>query len=602
MDVRFRDVLAFAWAQWRQRPGRLALASGLMLGATLTEIFTPLAIGRLIDALAASAPEPAAAVRALALLVALNILFQVQHKAGDYVWAGLAMDILRALSAQAFARVQRNSSDWHADTFAGTTVRNITRGTWAFDTFGDALYYQLVPSMAVTLGAVLLMLLHWPLMGLLFLLGALAYTVVSVRLALGYVAPRRRLAADSDSRLGGALADAITCNAVVKSTGAEAREEARLSGVLDPWQRLMLRAWYASIHTAVAQNVMLIGLQAALVGAAVWLWSMGRASPGEVTYVLTSYLMVGRWLRDVGQQLRNAQQAANDMERLVEYHRSSPTIVDRPDAAPLRVAAGTIRFEAVRFHYRGHERPLFDDLDVTIASGERVALVGRSGSGKTTLTKLLQRLHEVDGGRVLIDGQDIARVTLESLRQAIALVPQEPVLFHRSLAENIAYARPGAGLDAIRRAARQAHADGFIERLPQGYETLVGERGVKLSGGERQRVAIARAILADRPILVLDEATSSLDSEAEGLIQEALERLMAGRTTIVIAHRLSTVRSVDRILLFDHGRIVEEGSHAALLQRPHGLYRRLYRMQAAGLAAGSEPPLTAAQRPTAVQG
>jgi ATP-binding cassette subfamily B protein len=238
----------------------------------------------------------------------------------------------------------------------------------------------------------------------------------------------------------------------------------------------------------------------------------------------------------------------------------------------------------VRFHYRGHDRPLFAGLDVAIAPGERVALVGRSGSGKTTFTKLLQRLHEIQGGRILIDGQDIARATLASLREAIALVPQEPVLFHRSLAENIAYARPQASQAEIERAAALAHADRFIDRLPQGYATLVGERGVKLSGGERQRVAIARAILADRPILVLDEATSSLDSEAERLIQDALEHLMAGRTTIVIAHRLSTVRAADRILVFEQGRIVEQGSHAALLARADGAYRRLWRMQAAGLA------------------
>ena len=252
---------------------------------------------------------------------------------------------------------------------------------------------------------------------------------------------------------------------------------------------------------------------------------------------------------------------------------------------PLEVGGGAIRFEWVRFHYGNHAAPLFDDLSVTIAAGERVALVGHSGSGKTTFVKLLQRLHEIQAGRILIDGQDIARASLASLREAIALVPQEPVLFHRSLAENIAYARPDASQGEIARAARLAHADGFIERLPLGYATLVGERGVKLSGGERQRVAIARAILADRPILVLDEATSSLDSEAEQLIQDALEHLMAGRTTLVIAHRLSTVRKVDRILVFERGRIVEQGPHRALLARPDGRYRGLYLMQAAGMEA-----------------
>ena len=583
MDVRFRDVLAFACGQWRQRRLLVAVAAALMFGATMAEIFTPVAIGRLVDALGGARPDPGAALWAFAGVMVLGLLFQVLQKAGDYVWVGVEVGIMRNIGADAFARVQRYSSDWHADTFAGSTVRNITRGIWAFDMLGDALFYHLGPSVAVTVGAVALMIWHWPLMGLVFLAGALLYTAVSVRLSLGYVAPIRRVAVESDSRVGGALADALTCNAVVKSTAAEAREDARLGGILDGWQRNMRCAWYASIHTGVAQNAILLLLQGVLVGGALWLWSAGRASAGDVAYVLTSFLLVGRWLRDVGMQLRIAQQAANDLERLIEYHRALPTIADPPEARWLAVAGGGIRFEQVRFHYGRHATPLFDGLSVAIAPGERVALVGHSGSGKTTFVKLLQRLHDLQGGRILIDGQDIAAATLASLREAIALVPQEPVLFHRSLAENIAYGRPDATMAEVERAARLAHADGFVARLPDGYATLVGERGVKLSGGERQRVAIARAILADRPILVLDEATSSLDSEAERLIQDALEHLMAGRTTLAIAHRLSTVRQADRILVFDRGRIVEQGTHEALLARPDGRYRGLYLMQAAGM-------------------
>ena len=206
--------------------------------------------------------------------------------------------------------------------------------------------------------------------------------------------------------------------------------------------------------------------------------------------------------------------------------------------------------------------------------------MGRSGSGKTTFVKLVQRLYDLDGGHIAIDGQDIAGVTQESLRRQVAIVQQDPVLFHRSLAENIAYGRPDATRTEIEAAARLAHADVFIDRLPQAYATLVGERGVKLSGGERQRVAIARAFLADAPILILDEATSSLDSQSEALIQDAMHILMQGRTTLVIAHRLSTVRDLDRILVFDHGRIVEDGSHAVLMRQKGGIYRRLVEHQA----------------------
>ncbi|HEY6355515.1 MAG TPA: ATP-binding cassette domain-containing protein, partial [Burkholderiaceae bacterium] len=240
---------------------------------------------------------------------------------------------------------------------------------------------------------------------------------------------------------------------------------------------------------------------------------------------------------------------------------------------------GRIVFEDVTFLYGGHRVALYDGLSVDIRAGERVGLVGRSGSGKTTFVKLVQRLYDVSGGRILIDGQDIAHATQHSLRSQIAIVQQDPILFHRSLAENIAYGRPGASMAAIEQAARLANAHEFILRLPKGYGTLVGERGVKLSGGERQRVALARAFLADAPVLILDEATSSLDSESEALIQQAMERLMKGRTSIVIAHRLSTVRSLDRILVFDRGEIVEQGTHAALAARAGGIYRGLFERQ-----------------------
>jgi ATP-binding cassette subfamily B protein len=222
-------------------------------------------------------------------------------------------------------------------------------------------------------------------------------------------------------------------------------------------------------------------------------------------------------------------------------------------------------------------------MSVDIASGEKLALVGPSGSGKSTFVKLVQRLYNVTGGAILVDGQDISQVTLESLRRAISLVPQDPVLFHRSLSDNIAYGRPGATQEEIIEAAKKAFAHDFITELPLGYDTLVGERGVKLSGGERQRVAIARALLADAPILILDEATSSLDSISEHYIQRALEALMQGRTTVTIAHRLSTIQKADRILVFDKGRIIEQGDHQRLMARPHSRYKALYDMQALDL-------------------
>jgi ATP-binding cassette, subfamily B, bacterial len=276
---------------------------------------------------------------------------------------------------------------------------------------------------------------------------------------------------------------------------------------------------------------------------------------------------------------------------MVEFHSYPLGVVDCADAKPIRVREGEILYDRVTFRYEAQAEPLFRDFSLRINAGERVGLVGHSGSGKTTFVKMLHRLYDVGGGRILIDGQDTACVTQESLRAQLALVPQEPILFHRTLAENIAYGKPDAKTVEIENAARLANAHEFIMRQPKGYRTLVGERGVKLSGGERQRVALARAFLADAPVLVLDEATSSLDSESEALIQEAMERLMAGRTSIVIAHRLSTVRMLDRILVFDRGQVVEEGTHEELVRRAGGIYRRLFERQALGLMLDDETAL-----------
>jgi ATP-binding cassette subfamily B protein len=242
------------------------------------------------------------------------------------------------------------------------------------------------------------------------------------------------------------------------------------------------------------------------------------------------------------------------------------------------VSAGEVHFQDVAFSYMP-ERKILKGISFTVPPGRTVAIVGPSGAGKSTISRLLFRFYEPDSGRILIDGQDIAKVTQASLRAAIGLVPQEPTLFHRSLADNIAYGRPGASMDDVLEASRLAHVDTFVAGLAKGYGTLVGERGIKLSGGERQRVAIARAILADTPILILDEATSSLDSVSEAYIREAMDRLTAGRTTLIIAHRLSTVQRLDRILVFENGRIVEDGTHADLARRPNGVYRSLLETQ-----------------------
>jgi ATP-binding cassette subfamily B protein len=586
----FRSVLGFTFGHWRRQPRRVATVGTAILLSTVADVLTPLYSGRLVGAVAggaASDPEMwSAAVAAFVTLVALAagaLLFR--HLAFLGV-IDLTLKMMPDIAADAFHRVQRLSTDWHANSFAGSTVRKITRGMWALDLLNDTILVALFPSTVMLIGSTVLLGWYWPMMGLIVAVGSILYVGLTVTLSLGYVAPAASLANQWDTKLGGALADAISCSAVVKAFGAESREDARFARVVARWRSRTRRTWVRGTVNGTTQGTSLLLLRVAIIGFALFLWSDAQASAGDIAFVLTSFFLLQGYLREVGMHVRNLQRSVNDMEELVDIHAQPMGVADRPEARPIRIGKGGIRFERVTFHYGSHLLPLYRDFSVEIRPGERVGLVGHSGSGKTTFVKLIQRLYDLNRGRIMIDGQDIAQATQESLRSQIAIVQQEPILFHRSLAENIAYGRPGASQADIERAARQASAHDFISQLPKGYATLVGERGVKLSGGERQRVAIARAFLADAPILILDEATSSLDSESELLIQKAMERLMVGRTTLIIAHRLSTVKALDRLLVFDAGRIVEEGRHETLVRLPDGIYRRLFERQALDLVSG----------------
>jgi ATP-binding cassette, subfamily B, bacterial len=583
----FRDVLGFTWRHWQRQPWLIAGVAAAIIGATMADILMPVYAGRLVDAVGLiDADREAArwaALTALTAILALGLVMIVMRYLTFRGIVALTLRIMAAIAQEAFWRVQRFSTEWHANTFGGSVVRRITRGMWAMDLLNDTLLVALLPSVVVLLGSTVLLSLRWPAMGLVVAAGSVAFLGLSATGTLFYVAPAARLSNREDTRIGAALADAVTCNVVVKAFGAETREDALLTHVLAKWSRRTQRTWNRATNNGSAQLATLLALRGAVILTVLVLCWYGHATPGDVAYVLTSYFVIHGYLRDVGFHIGNLQRSVNEMEELVEMQAEPLGVQDRLEAPAIRIRSGAVQFDRVTFRYGAHPQPLFQGLSLTIRAGERVGLVGHSGSGKTTFVRLVQRLYDVTKGRILIDGQDIAAVAQASLRAQIAIVPQEPVLFHRSLAENIAYARPDAAAAAIERAARMANAHDFITRLPHGYATLVGERGVKLSGGERQRVALARAFLSDAPILILDEATSSLDSESEALIQQATERLLVGRTAIVIAHRLSTVRALDRILVFDRGRVVEEGDHAHLLAQRDGIYRRLFERQVLAL-------------------
>jgi ATP-binding cassette subfamily B protein len=324
------------------------------------------------------------------------------------------------------------------------------------------------------------------------------------------------------------------------------------------------------------------------------LWRNGTIRLADFVLVMTLGILILNESRNLGRRFLELFEYLGNLENGVRTLLVPHELVDRPGAAAFQLDSGSIEFRSVCFAYRAGAR-VFDQLSVHIPHGQQVGLVGFSGSGKSSFVNLLLRLYDIDGGSILIDGRDIRDFRQEDLHRQLGLIPQDPSLFHRSLLDNIRYGRLDASAAEVALAARLAHADGFIEKLPQAYQALVGERGVKLSGGQRQRVAIARALLKDAPILVLDEATSSLDSITERAIQETLKERMRGKTVIVIAHRLSTVAHLDRLLVFDGGRIVQDGSHAALIAQP-GLYQRLWQMQADGfLGDAAEATATARQ-------
>jgi ATP-binding cassette subfamily B protein len=586
----FKDVLGYTFAHWNRQRLRVVCVALLALLGALADVLTPLFAGRLVNALAHGVSDKHAslhaALAAFSTLIALGLGAAVFRYLMFAQIIALTLRMMSDIAGNAFHRVQRFSTDWHANSFAGSTVRKMTRGMWALDLLNDTLLIGLLPALVMLIGATVMLGVHWLAMGVVVGAGALIYVAVTAGLSLGVVAPAARLGNAWDTRLGGALADAVTCNSVVKASGAELREEARLSRVIGKWRDRTRRAWLRGTANGGVQNLMLAAIQAAILGVALILWMNDKASVGDIAFALTMFLVLQGYLRDVGMHVRNLQRSVNDMEELVSLERQPLGIEDKAGACPIVIDKGDIRFEHITFRYDAHSAPLYSNFSTRIAPGERVGLIGHSGSGKTTFIKLIQRLYDVSGGAITIDGQNIADVQQASLRAQIAIVQQEPLLFHRTLAENIAYARPGATRAEIERAAHLANAHDFISELPKGYDTLVGERGIKLSGGERQRVAIARAFLADASVLIFDEATSSLDSESEALIQQAMERLMVGRTTIVVAHRLSTVRSLDRLLVLDKGRVVEEGSHDALIRVETGLYRRLFERQALELTKG----------------
>ncbi|MGW4537070.1 ABC transporter ATP-binding protein [Streptomyces chartreusis] len=465
------------------------------------------------------------------------------------------------------------------DNFAGSLTKRVLSFASRFESFVDTLTFQIVGMFVpLAFGAVVLW-RYEPLLvvGLLVMITVTAVCVVPLIRRRQALVDQRE---EAIARVSGHVADSLMNMDTVRAFAAEELEAAEHRSRVAASRRLTLRSWdYGNlrIDTFVAPMSVLTNALGLLLAV-----TLGGGAHGveAIVVAFTYYSNATRIMFEFNQIYRRLESSMTEAAQFTELLLTPPTVLDPPSPEPLLADSSDVRFEKVTFaHTTG--RPLFDGLDLAVPAGAKFGLVGRSGGGKTTLTRLLLRMTDIDAGRILIGGQDISRLRQTDLRGQIAYVPQDPAMFHRTLRDNIAFGRPDADDAEIRRAAEAAHVTEFADALPLGFDTMVGERGIKLSGGQRQRVALARAILRDAPILLLDEATSALDSESELLVQEALWRLMEGRTALVVAHRLSTVATMDRLVVLDRGQIVEQGSHDELLARD-GAYAKLWQHQSGG--------------------
>ena len=577
----FFDVLRFAAGYWRRQPVKLTILVSMLITASLVETYLPTALSAFLGSIRQQEGQ-ASIVRHLVIFLA-TYLTQTMTFAGAYLFYNrFETLIFKQVVDDAFTHVYRLSEQFLVNTFAGSIISKINRARQKIENFEDQILTRILPTCVVMTGSLGFLALRFPMLAAL----VIAYIVVLMAVSSFFVfrvsGPAQGIYAEAQDSFIAHLADSISGIATTKSYAQELVERGRFLDITEELREKNQRAYNLSNVAGIAQRFLMTGMLTLLLGGGTWYVLNGKATVESMAYLAFAYTIMQSYIQQLGENIKNLLNASYDLHAVIQLMREPPEVADEPTLPALAITRGAIEFDNITFTYPGKSTPVFKNLSVSIRAGERVALVGHSGSGKTTFVRLLQSLYNLDKGRILIDGQDIARGTKTSLRGSIALVPQDPILFHRTLAENIAYGQASASLDEIKNAARQAYIDAFIEGLPHGYNTLVGERGIKLSGGERQRIAIARAILANRPILILDEATSSLDSASERAIQDALYSLAHGRTSLMIAHRLSTILDADRILVFDKGQIVEEGTHDQLVAKENGIYAELFKLQSGG--------------------
>lgn len=582
-----KSVLREYWCATIAYPYLLGMALAGIVIIQTGRVLAPLFLSKFITELSLYTPSAETAALLLGpllLYIGFEMLAWLGHRFEMLAGIQLAPRVMKNLTERAYSHLMHHSYQFFTSNFAGALTRRVGRYSSAYDKLYDSVTLSILPALLYMAGIVVVLGTRNVVLSFVLVLSTSAFIYLQWVL-IRWQQPLRKKRAEEDSNVTAALADSISNHNTVQLFSGNQVEEKYIERAAEKFKKALLRVWMSEWWIYGTLGLFGIVINALMLWLALGFWQQGALVVGDFVLIQIYLFRMMENIWSIGREFRSIFTSVADAAEMVAILETPHEIKNKKGAKKLKVTAGEVWFDDATFEFN-KDVPVLHQFNLHITGGEKIALVGPSGAGKSTVTKLLLRLYDVQKGEIKIDGQDIAKVTQDSLRDAIAFVPQEPILFHRTLMENIRYGRRDATDEEVVAAAKKAHCHEFIDKLPLGYETFVGERGIKLSGGERQRVAIARAMLKNAPILVLDEATSSLDSESEALIQEALEALMQDKTVVVIAHRLSTIMKMDRIVVMEQGQIAATGTHLELVNQA-GLYQKLWSIQVGGFLGGS---------------
>lgn len=577
------DVLKYFWIAIRPQKWSFYFSIFGFLVGSVVSILIPIIYKDFFDVLTTASDKNLAVPKLIHIVLQVLILhgfMWVFHQTSFFVMIDLTAKTMARIRQLSFNYLIRHSYSFFTNSFAGALVQRVGRFSRSFERLYDTILFRIIPLSVSVVGSMIVIYMQEPYIAYIISAWVILMTIFSYMFTR-WKLPYSLKASQADSTTTAVLADALTNQNTIASFAGFKKESLDFKKTTEDQSYKQRLSWNLDTIKDGVQVGLIFVVEFFIFYYAIKFWQQGLITIGTFVLIQSYIITLSQRLWDFGKIIRDTYESFADSKEMVEILETPYEIKDLPGAKELEVEKGKIEFKEMTFAFN-ETRTVLENINLEIKSGEKVALIGPSGAGKSTIVKLLLRMYDLASGSIEIDGQNIKDVTQDSLRRNVSLVPQDPILFHRTLLENIRYGKEDATNEEVIEAAKLAHCDEFIDVLPLKYETFVGERGIKLSGGERQRVAIARAILKNAPILILDEATSSLDSHSESLIQDALDKLMKGKTSIVIAHRLSTIRKMDRVVVIDGGKITEEGTHDELLSREKSLYKNLWNLQAGG--------------------